>query len=441
MIQDKDLPELKTYRALEKKLPLQNAPQFASLVVPTEAETVPIHRWFRYKEAFSPDLLEQALLATKVPIASPLHVADPFSGVGTTLLSGQLRPDKVATAIGLERNPFSAFVARTKLCWPEIDSAEMNRLAAQVIGNSAKSRGPLPGLSSIRTGRCISPFIAGRIVAIRDALLKRKQSPARDALLLGLAAAVEPLSRVRKDGRALRIVDRPVQQVAPTLRRIWSQMAADVDVMRRNFRKVAITKITEGDGRRLSSHISPETLDLVFTSPPYPNNIDYSEVYKLELWLLGFIKDQEAFLSLRKSTLRSHPTSDLGAACDEAFIKGLEFKPLSSFFDPMIERASGLDEKWRKKLLMGYFSDLWASLDDQFRCLKAGGRSFMVVANSLHGCSGSAYLVPTDILLGQIGVCIGFQLEKILVARSTKRRLSGNHFLRESIVVLRKPHA
>jgi DNA modification methylase len=39
-------------------------------------------------------------------------------------------------------------------------------------------------------------------------------------------------------------------------------------------------------------HGESADFDLILTSPPYPNNIDYSEVYKLELWLLGFIDKQ-----------------------------------------------------------------------------------------------------------------------------------------------------
>ncbi len=68
---------------------------------------------------------------------------------------------------------------------------------------------------------------------------------------------------------------------------------------------------------------------------------------------------------------------------------------------------------------MGYFSDLWVPLREQHRCLRKDGRVFMVVANSLHGAAGNAYLIPTDLLIGQMGLCLGFELEKILVARST----------------------
>lgn len=61
-----------------------------------------------------------------------------------------------------------------------------------------------------------------------------------------------------------------------------------------------------------------------------------------------------------------------------------------------------------------------------------------VVGNSLHGGAATPYLIPTDLLLGALAERLGFTIERTVAARSLKRRLSGNHFLRESIVVLRK---
>ena len=43
-------------------------------------------------------------------------------------------------------------------------------------------------------------------------------------------------------------------------------------------------------------------------SPPYLNCIDYTEVYKLELWLLELVKTQAEFRQVRLGTLRSHPS-------------------------------------------------------------------------------------------------------------------------------------
>jgi hypothetical protein len=438
MISDKDLPELEDYRLLEKDLPMEMVPAFGPLVVYDANENSPVHRWFRFKEAYSADLLNE-LLRHVGGGKHDLVLLDPYCGVGTALLSAQINPELINSATGVERNPLVAFVARTKLSWPLIDTRELDRAAAAVLSTPMESSCRLPELSSIRTGRCITRHIARHLVSLRDSIFRLPESAERDALLLGLAASIEPLSRVRKDGRALRIVDRPHQYAIPTLRRKWIQIRDDVAEMQASHQQVAATNVKEGDGRALNSvSIGTGSVDVIMTSPPYPNNIDYSEVYKLELWLLGFVSTREEFLQLRKTTLRSHPTSDLRTKPEPDFLSAIATDPLARFFAPLLRRTEAHREKWRNKLALGYFSDVWVSLKEQYRCLRPGGRAFLVLGNSLHGRSGEAYLIPTDLLVGQLAVEVGLELEKIIVARHTRRRLSGNHFLRESIICLRK---
>ncbi|MEW3673849.1 hypothetical protein QOZ77_32065, partial [Pseudomonas aeruginosa] len=46
--------------------------------------------------------------------------------------------------------------------------------------------------------------------------------------------------------------------------------------------------------------------DLAVFSPPYPNSFDYTDVYNVELWVLGYLNDSADNRSLRQSTLASH---------------------------------------------------------------------------------------------------------------------------------------
>jgi hypothetical protein len=71
MISDRDLPELETYRRLEERLPMQSNPSLGSLVVSSGNENLPVHRWFRYKEAYSADLLGNVLSLMKVEANRP----------------------------------------------------------------------------------------------------------------------------------------------------------------------------------------------------------------------------------------------------------------------------------------------------------------------------------------------------------------------------------
>ena len=125
----------------------------------------------------------------------------------------------------------------------------------------------------------------------------------------------------------------------------WGEILSDVHEMQRLHGVTAPARVHHADGRDLSAAgISKDSVDLIVTSPPYPNNIDYSEVYKLELWLMGFIRSNEEFLKLRKTTMRSHPTSDLETALDPDFLALAERPPFDSILQPISHSYSQL---WR----------------------------------------------------------------------------------------------
>ncbi len=295
----------------------------------------------------------------------------------------------------------------------------------------------LPTLSSIRTGRCISLHTSRKLIGIRDAIKQGKNPAIRDALLLGLAAAIEPTSKIRRDGRALRIIERQGTRIVPTLMAQWSAIASDCEKTKARLPRPTLPLLLEGDGREPQKlGILPDSVDLVLTSPPYPNNIDYSEVYKLELWMLGFIKDADDFLSLRRQTFRSHPTC---AAPEQTpdFLAAMKTGLLMSTLHPIFARAEV--DPARLRVFEGYFSDLWTTLKNVFTCLKPGGHAVFVVGNSLHGTTEGAYLLPTDLVIAQMASPLGYVVSDTIIARNLRRRLSGNHFLRESLVILQKP--
>ena len=444
MIRDDELPELEQLREVEEAFPFRSDPSLADHVIASNNDTQPVHRWFKFKESFSLDLLNKVTQQLDpLGLGKEFCILDPFAGVGTTLLAAeQLTVDNQQLRIratGIERNPFIHFAARTKLQWHRIRHQDLLSIGERAIDYSEPTKALLPELSSIRTGRCISPYVSKCLLGIQRAIRERANGATRDALLLGVAGGIEPLSKVRKDGRALRIVRTSHPHIRTILANKWTQIRTDCETRRRTKPGTFHPTLLLGDGRNLhSASIEDDSIDLIFTSPPYPNNIDYTEVYKLELWLLGFIRTEEEFLALRKTTFRSHPTCATPLPC-ETFTKQVATGTVQRLLGPVLKRAEA--EPWRHRLFEGYFSDMWNTLEESYRCLRKGGHAVFVVGNSLHGGSGSAYLVPTDLAIAGMARSLGFETHETVIARNLKRRLSGNHFLRESIVILRKPDA
>ena len=71
---------------------------------------MPRHRWYYYKEGFSPLLVEQAI--QEVGIRKDDIIIDPFNGSGTTTLTASLNGYK---SYGLEVNPFTSFLSKAKI--------------------------------------------------------------------------------------------------------------------------------------------------------------------------------------------------------------------------------------------------------------------------------------------------------------------------------------
>src|SRR5436190_8951017 len=70
----------------------------------------PRHRWYYYKERFSPIFIEQAIQISG--IEKNELIIDPFNGSGTTTLTAAMSGYK---SIGIEVNPFTSFLASAKL--------------------------------------------------------------------------------------------------------------------------------------------------------------------------------------------------------------------------------------------------------------------------------------------------------------------------------------
>ena len=74
-----------------------------------DTTTMPRHRWYYYKEGFSPNLVEKAI--DHSGISKGDLIIDPFNGGGTTTLTSSLLGHK---SLGIEVNPFTSFLSEAK---------------------------------------------------------------------------------------------------------------------------------------------------------------------------------------------------------------------------------------------------------------------------------------------------------------------------------------
>ena len=76
--------------------------------------------------------------------------------------------------------------------------------------------------------------------------------------------------------------------------------------------------------------------------------------------------------------------------------------------------------------IKGYAYDILSTLGDLAARMADGGRLVYVVGNSMHGGrDGMSVLIAADVLIGQLAMLAGFEVDELAVARVPTRRRSA----------------
>ncbi|RME79041.1 MAG: hypothetical protein D6769_03430, partial [Methanobacteriota archaeon] len=157
-----------------------------------EAGKMPIHRWFHYKEGFSPEFVKRVMEGREGPLL------DPFMGSGTTLVAAN---ELCVESYGLDVSELSLFVANEKTREHSDDELEELEEFAKDIKKwreEVEWKFELFPVEKAFPKRNIVPI--RRIRAAVESLGK-----ARNLALLALISIIPLTSFVVKEGGVLRI--------------------------------------------------------------------------------------------------------------------------------------------------------------------------------------------------------------------------------------------
>ena len=366
------------------------------------ADVLPFQAWRHFKEAFAPELVARAVRESERPVR---RCADPFGGSGTTALTCQFL--NVEPVI-IEVNPYLADLIEAKLV--EYDGAALTRDFGQILRNVYESKEDcdLSGLPPTFVspgvgGRYIySQALARRIASYQAAILKltsRSHQRFFGALLGGMLVDV---SNVVVSGKGRRYRQnwesrqRTVSEVDDMFRtRIESALR---EVVRYADRPTQTFTLLRGDCRAMIPQ-SPR-IDLAVFSPPYPNSFDYTDVYNVELWMLGYLQTSEANRALRNATLTSH----VQILRDYA-PKPCGSETLDRVSAKLHAAADSLWSSWIPAMVDAYFSDMRDVLQALRKRLYVRGEVWAVVGDSLY----ANVHIPVATILGELAPTIGFE--------------------------------
>ncbi len=399
-----------------------------------DASQLPRHRWYYYKEGFSPNLVKTAI--DTYDLNSNHLILDPFNGSGTVTLTAA---ENDIQAVGFEVNPFTAFVSKTKTL--NTTAEILSELFEKTYDNIVKGE-KYTTLEKYSTFTELSQKDKWlfNLDVLRSfyggySYLEKINSKASELLKLSLLTSIMEVSNARKDGKCLRYKNN------------WKEKKYNknnfIEAFIENYGKIKedIEKhkiknrpeIYNSDTRNILK-TNNKKFDLVITSPPYLNTFDYTDIYRPELFLGKFILNSESLYKLRLKTIRSH----IQANWEMPNTKKLDSVLLNDIFNRLKNKKELLMNPRIPHMILAYFEDMKKIFQNLSIKSNPNSHLWMVVSNSAYANEE----IPVDLILADIASKNGWKLEEIGVLRAIRKRKTKYSpdidTLRESVVILVK---
>lgn len=414
------------------------------------------HDWYRFVLSYPAHLVRDYV--ARFEIDSTQSVLDPFCGTGTTLVECK----KLGIpSIGIESNPMASFASAVKVDWTidpkgllahaeEVAHRAYEKLDAAGITDSShlplfrKTHKRSTDLLTLPAAKSklllkdsISPLPLHKTLVLIETLHElsddRFSASERLALATALVSGIGNLTFGPEVGVGPPKADAPAAE-------LWlhcvRRMVSDLESLKALAGAPAIVKT--GDSRDITSLLEPNSIDAVITSPPYPNEKDYTRTTRLETILLGFINNKLELRLLKKSLLRSNSRGVYKTDTDDLLVSDNdEIQRIADAIEKRrieLGKTSGFERMYARVTKL-YFGGMKKHFADLRTILRPGARLAYVVGDQ---ASYLRIMIRTGKILADLAKSLGYELIDIDLFR-TRLATATKEQLREEIVLLRWP--
>ena len=370
----------------------------------------------------------------------PLRILDPMSGSGTVLA---IAHSKGHHAVGVDLDPLAVLVSRVWTTAIDMEAVQDTATAvldhARRIFKSLPTRDAYPRNADSETRRFtrywFDDYARRQLASLATAIHLTRDSVLREALWCAFsrliiskqcgASLAMDLSHSRPHRKFKRAPSKPFRKFVSAVDRVTTNC---IDGSRRNCGPA--TQVYEGDARCLD--LPDGSVDLVVTSPPYLNAIDYLRCSKFSLVWMGYSVGE--LRRLRSTTVGTEVGMD---ARDDQEIQRIlsELK-----LQPKLPAR-------QEAMLARYINDMRRAVSETSRVLAGNGRAVYVVGeNTVRGTFIRNAMI-VEAVAGTAGLRCTTRRSRELPAnrrylpppsRQSETATLGNRLRREVILTFRK---
>jgi hypothetical protein len=392
-----------------------------------------VHRWAPYVQGFSASFVQSVFERYGQEYHVP-RVLDPFAGCGTVLVQAKIDGYE---SFGVELNPLLAYIADAKVNTWTVRPSQLLKIYHSLRTDALVGE-PLFLKSDKHFGKEVLTNLR-RIKAGIDSLSPRteEQRKIKTLLKVAFASILIDCSKLKRtpclgywkaktvdDNAPFVLFNKKVLEMVEDLRLLQSEYKDNLSVTSNTVCANSMTYEYQNE------------YNLVITSPPYMNGLDYVMNYKIEMAWLGFITSHKEAKAIKDDMV---VCDNVSKGLIQGFSESRHYS--NDWLDVIIDTIScniQAREKYRRTdmafIVAKYFDDMNKVMGRLSKALSPGGRFVLVVGDSL---IADTY-VPTDLILARIGVEHGLAIESIELARNRHSGQVRDYKLRETVVTLRK---
>jgi len=393
------------------------------------------HDWYRFVLSYPPHLVRHYF--NQFGLTETATVLDPFCGTGTTIVEAKKNG---LASVGVEAVPMSQFACRTKVQWAvDLTALALAQQQVVVLAEPQLAATPLlsflPEQQAIVVKNSIGDRPLHQCLVLKQAIAAVTDEAIRDLFNLALAyVAVHDASNL-KFGPEVGIRRRKRTEVA-----VLACWQAKVEQMTEDLAShQALTRVPaqcwQGDARSLRSLLEPQSIDAIITSPPYPNEKDYTRTTRLESVLLGFLHNKQDLRGFKQSLIRSNTRNVYKVDDDDQVLtaqsrvaslaQAIEARRLA------LNKTSGFERLYHRVTSL-YFGGMKRHFQALQPALKPGAQLAYVVGDQ---ASFFQIMIRTGELLEEIAAEVGYKVQGRDLFRTRIATATGAQ-LREEVVRL-----
>jgi DNA modification methylase len=408
------------------------------------------HNWYRFVLSYPPHLVRDYI--NNFDLDEGAIVLDPFCGTGTTIVEAKLNRIR---AIGLEANPFPHFASTVKTDWnivpdelelfaSRVSESTWAELTNQGIDDRAltcESKVELKTLDEqamrAMMKNSISPLPLHKTLVLLEQINRYQNTSLHKYGVLALGNALVSSIGNLRFGPEVGVgkIKKDVPIVAAWMHEI-RKMVGDLKLVSgKNYPETAVFL---ADAREPARIVKENSIDAIITSPPYPNEKDYTRTTRLESVVLGFFEDMSHLRGFKKTLLRSNTRGVYKSDKDDKWVADIkQVQHLAAAIEARrieLGKTSGF-EKLYARVTKLYFGGMARHFSELTKVLKPGAKLAYVVGDQ---ASYLQVMIRTGQILAQIAEGLGYQVERVDLFRTRFATATQNE-LREEVVVLRWP--